>query len=126
YAATEYGTVVSSTPVYGQMPVGGQVCAEEQVNAAPRTSGAGAIAGALIGGAVGNQIGSGVGRAAATGLGLVLGTAIGNQAEAHAAGPQTNTVQRCRNVSRYEDRVVGYDVVYDYNGTQRTARLAQD
>src|SRR5947207_8747801 len=77
FAATEYGTVVSSTPVYGQVPVGGQVCAEEQVNTAPRTSGAGAIAGALIGGAVGNQIGAGVGRAAATGLGLVLGSAIG-------------------------------------------------
>jgi uncharacterized protein YcfJ len=126
HAATEYGTVVSSTPVYTQVPASDRVCTDEVVTTAPRTTGAGALAGALIGGVVGNQVGHGAGRAAATGLGLVLGTAVGNQAEANAAGPQTSTVQHCQNVSRYEDRIVGYDVVYDYAGTRRSARMAQD
>ena len=126
YAAAEYGTVVSSTPVYGQVPASQRVCSDEVVTTAPRTTGAGAVAGALIGGVVGNQFGHGAGRAAATGLGLVLGSAIGNQAEASGAAPQATTVQRCQNVSRYEDRVVGYDVVYEYAGMQRTARMAQD
>src|SRR5262249_20848585 len=126
HAAAEYGTVVSSTPVYAQVPGTARVCPDEVVTTAPRTTGAGALAGALIGGAVGNQFGHGTGRAAATGLGLVLGTAIGNQAEANSAGPQTATVQRCQNVSRYEDRGVGYDVVYDHAGPRRSARIAQD
>lgn len=126
HAAAEYGTVVSSTPVYAQVPATDRVCTDEQVATAPRTSGAGAVAGAIIGGVVGNQIGHGTGRAVATGLGLVLGSAIGNQAEASNQGPQTSTVQRCQNVSRVDDRIVGYDVVYDYAGMRRTARMAQD
>src|SRR2546423_1810649 len=72
-SATEYGTVVSSTPVLSQVPTGQRLCSDEQVQTAPRTSGAGAVAGALIGGAVGNQIGAGVGPAAAPGPGLLLG-----------------------------------------------------
>ncbi|MFL6663154.1 MAG: glycine zipper 2TM domain-containing protein [Rhizobacter sp.] len=125
-SATEYGTVVSSTPVLSQVPTGQRLCSDEQVQTAPRTSGAGAVAGALIGGAVGNQIGAGVGRAAATGLGLVLGAAVGDHAEANAAGPAVSTVQRCRTVTQYQDQVIGYDVVYDYHGQRRSARLPQD
>jgi uncharacterized protein YcfJ len=124
--ATEYGTVISSTPVNGAVPVGQRVCSDEQVAVGRRSSGAGALAGALIGGAVGNSIGAGMGRAAATGLGVVLGAGIGDQAEANSNPPVTSTVQRCRNVSSYEDRLVGYDVVYDYNGARYTARMAQD
>jgi uncharacterized protein YcfJ len=126
HAAAEYGTVVSSTPVYAQVPASDRVCTDDVVTTAPRTTGAGAVAGAIFGGVIGNQFGHGAGRAAATGLGVVLGSAIGNQAEANGTPPQTSTVQRCQNVSRYEDRVVGYDVVYEYAGMQRTARMAQD
>jgi len=124
--ATEYGTVVSSTPVLGQAPVAQRVCNDEQVRVAPRTSGGGAIVGALVGGAIGNAVGGGMGRAAATGLGVVAGAAIGDSAERENAQAATSTVQRCRTVTQYEDRLIGYDVVYDYAGTQRTVRLGQD
>jgi len=124
--ATEYGTVVSSTPVLGQSAVPERNCYDEQVTVAPRPSGGGAVVGALIGGVVGNSVGAGMGRAAATAVGAVAGAAIGSQAEANAAVPATTTVQRCRSATRYEDRIIGYDVVYDFNGNRRTARLAQD
>jgi hypothetical protein len=35
-------------------------------------------------------------------------------------------VQRCRTVTRMETRTIGYDVIYEYQGVQRTARLAQE
>jgi len=124
--ATEYGTVVSSTPVIGQVAVPQRICNDEQVRVAPRTSGGGAVVGALVGGAIGNSVGSGMGRAAATGLGVIAGAAIGDNAERENAQPVTSTVQRCRTVSQYEDRLMGYDVVYEYGGSQRTVRLAQD
>jgi uncharacterized protein YcfJ len=124
--ATEYGTVVSSTPVWTQVAVPRRECLDEQVQVQPRSSGGGAIAGAIIGGVVGNTIGSGGGRAAATALGAVAGAALGDQAEQNSQPPATRTVQRCRRVSETEDRLVGYDVVYEYGGVQRSARMDRD
>lgn len=124
--ATEYGTVVSSTPVIGQSTVPQRECYDEQVAVPQRSSGGGAVAGALIGGLVGNSIGAGAGRAAATALGVVTGAAIGDRAEANAQPPAVRNVQHCRTTSRYEENIIGYDVVYDYAGSRRTARLAQN
>jgi uncharacterized protein YcfJ len=133
--ATEYGSVVSSTPVMGDVAVPQRQCFdEEQAVAAPRTyasSGAGALIGAVVGGVVGNSVGAGMGRAAATGIGAVAGAAIGDRVEANGtpqAAPETaiHTVRRCRTVSRHEQRVIGYDVVYDYAGKRYSTRLAQE
>ena len=124
--ATEYGVVVSSTPVVVSVPVSQRECFEEPVSYQPPGSGVGALFGAIAGAAIGNTIGSGAGRAAATGFGLVAGTAIGDRLEASSAPPGLYGVQRCRNVTQYEDRTIGYDVVYDYQGVRRTARLARD
>jgi uncharacterized protein YcfJ len=124
--ATVYGTIVSSTPVYAQTNIPQRVCTDEPVTVQQRPSGAGAVAGAIVGGAVGNAFGAGQGRAAATALGVVLGATVGDRAEAQSLPPATATARRCRTVSQSEDRVVGYDVVYDYSGVRRTARLAQD
>ena len=129
--ATEYGSVVSSTPVMGEVSVPQRQCYdEEQAAPAPRTSsGAGAILGAVVGGVVGNSVGAGMGRAAATGIGAVAGAAIGDQIESNTQPPAayaTTTVRRCRNVSQREQRIVGYDVVYDYAGRRYSTRLAQD
>ena len=123
--ATEYGSVISSTPVYGQVAVPQQQCWDEQQVVRQGGTGAGALAGAIIGGVAGNAIGAGMGRAAATGLGVVLGAAIGDQTEANAHPPVANTVRRCQTVSQYESRPVGYDVVYEYNGQRYTTRMAQ-
>ena len=124
--ATEYGVVVSSTPVVASVPVSQRECFEEPVSYQQPGSGVGALFGAIAGAAIGNTIGSGAGRAAATGFGLVAGTAIGDRLEASSAPPGSYGVQRCRNVTQYEDRTIGYDVIYDYQGVRRTARLARD
>jgi len=124
--ATEYGAVVSSTPVMQSVPVPQRVCNDQEVVYQQQPSGAGALFGAIAGAALGNAIGGGGGRVAATGIGLVAGSAIGNQVEANGLPPTTSTVQRCRTVTRYENRLVGYDVVYDYQGVRRSVRMSQD
>lgn len=124
--AVEYADVVSSTPVVAPVPVAQRQCFDEPVVYQRPNSGAGALIGAIAGAAIGNGLGSGAGRAAATGLGMVAGAAIGDQVEANGAEPRSSTVQRCSNVTRYENRTVGYDVVYEYQGVRRSARLAQD
>jgi len=124
--AVEYGTVISSTQVVASVPVPQRQCTEEQRVYPPRSSGAGALIGAIAGAAIGSSIGSGAGQAAATGLGLVAGSVIGDRIETEGTPAPTQIVQRCRTVTRLEQRTVGYDVVYEYQGVQRTARLAQE
>jgi uncharacterized protein YcfJ len=126
-AASEFGTVVSSRPVFASVPAPQTVCADEPVVYAPASSGAGALIGGIAGAAIGSNFGGGLGRAAATGIGLVAGSAIGDRIEANAAGPAvTGTAQRCRQVTRYERRAVAWDVVYDYQGQRRSARVSQE
>ena len=124
--AVDYGTVVSSAPVVASVPVVQRDCVAEPVLYQQPNSGAGALVGAVAGAAVGNALGGGAGRAAATALGLVAGAAVGDRVEANANPPVSSTVQRCREVVRYQRRTVGYDVVYDYQGVRRSVRLAQD
>jgi uncharacterized protein YcfJ len=125
--AMEYGTVVSSTPVIGQTSVPQRECYDEQVAVQQqRSGGGGAIVGAVIGGLVGNSVGAGAGRAAATALGAVTGAAIGDRAEAGSQQPAVRNVQRCRTTTSTQENIIGYDVVYDYAGARRSARLAQN
>jgi uncharacterized protein YcfJ len=123
--AAEYGTVVSSTAVMAQVAVPVQQCTEQQQLVQPRTSGGGALVGALIGGVVGHNIGSGFGRAAATGVGVVAGAAIGDRTEAANTPSASVPVRNCQTFTSYENRVVAYDVSYDYNGQRHVARLSQ-
>ncbi len=125
-SAAEYARVVSSTPVSSSVSVQRQECAQVQQIVQQQPSGAGALIGAIAGGVLGNQLGHGFGRAAATGVGVVAGSAIGNNVEANANPPTTVPVQRCRTVSTYQNRLVGYDVVYEYNGQRYTTRTASD
>jgi uncharacterized protein YcfJ len=128
--AVEYGRVISSTPVVSSVPMSQRECVNE-TGAAPSSrssgSGAGAAVGALFGAALGNTLGHGTGRAASTAVGMIAGAALGNHAEEQEANRNAAaaTTQRCRDVTRYEQRAVGYDVVYEYQGVQRSVRLAQ-
>jgi len=124
--AAEYANVVSATPVTSSVAVPRQQCADGQRVVPSQPTGGGALVGAIIGGVVGNQFGHGAGRAAATGLGVVAGSAIGNQAELNNSPGQVVPVRDCRTVSAYENRVVGYDVVYEYHGQRYTTRTASD
>jgi uncharacterized protein YcfJ len=124
--AVEYADVLSSTPVQVSVPVVQRQCFDEPVFYQQPSSGAGALIGAIAGAALGNGFGSGAGRAAATGLGLVAGAAVGDRVEMNGAAPVASTVQRCRSVTAYQNRTIGYDVVYDFQGLRRSVRLARD
>src|SRR4051794_22009544 len=124
--AAEYAKVVSATPVTESVAVPRQECVNGEQLVQQPPSGAGALVGAIAGGVIGNQFGHGFGRAAATGIGAVTGSAIGNNVEANATPPAAVPVQRCRTVNGYENRIVGYDVVYEYHGQRYSTRLPQD
>lgn len=123
--AQEMGRVLSATPVTQQVAVPRQVCGNETVYSGARpTTGAGAVLGAIAGGAAGNAIGGGSGRAAATALGVIGGAVLGNQVESGRPGYQN--VQRCNTETYYDNRVVGYDVAYEYAGRHYTTRTQYD
>lgn len=124
-SAQERGRVLSATPVIQQVGVPQQVCGNETVYNGNRNSGTGAVMGAIAGGAAGNAIGKGSGRAAATAIGLIGGAVLGNQIEG-SGQPQYQTVQRCNTETYYENRTMGYDVVYEYAGRQYTTRTQND
>ena len=120
--AQETGRVISSTPVIQQVGVARNVCGPEALNAAPK-SGAGALVGALAGGAIGNAVGMGGGRAAATMLGLIGGAIVGDRIE----GPgQAQAMQQCGTQTSYENRIMGYNVAYEYAGKQYNVQMPHD
>lgn len=123
--AQEVGNVLSRTPVYQQVLVPRQTCTQVPVAQPSPSSGAGALMGAIAGGAMGNAIGDGTGRALATMIGIVGGSLVGERIE----GPQAGLVQNqthCSTQNVYENRLVGYNVVYEYAGKQYTVQLPQD
>ena len=124
--AADYATVVSSTPVTATVAVRRQVCSDTRQYVRQAPSGAGAVIGAIAGGVLGNSIGGGFGRAAATGIGVVAGSVIGNQVEADANPVTEVPVRRCQTATGYENRVVGYDVMYDHAGQRYSTRMARD
>ena len=124
--AADYATVVSSTPVTASVAVRRQVCNDTQQYVQQAPSGAGAVIGAIAGGVLGNSVGGGFGRAAATGIGAVAGSVIGNQVEANANPVGEVPVRRCQTVMSYENRTIGYDVMYDYAGQRYSTRMARD
>ena len=123
--AQEVGRVVSSMPVIQQISVPRQVCTTEQVTSPANKSGAGALMGAIAGGAMGNAVGGGNGKTAATVLGLFGGAILGDKIEG-APLAQTQDVQRCTTQNFYENRTVGYNVVYEFAGKQYSVQLPSD
>ena len=102
-----------------------QVCTTQQVTTPGAKSGAGAAMGAIAGGAIGNNIGDGTGRVVATMLGLVGGAILGDRVEG-AAPAQVQNVQSCSTQTFYENRVISYNVVYEFNGKQYQVSMPTD
>ena len=123
--AQEIARVVSSTPVTQQVTVPRQICSETQLLVQQPRSGAGATVGALAGGIIGSQFGGGSGRAAATALGVIGGAILGDQLEGQPA-PVARTANTCTQQITYENRVVGYNVVYEYAGRQYSTQMNSD
>jgi len=124
--ATDVGRVLSATPVVQQVNVPRSTCTIEQVNVQGPNSGAGALIGAITGGALGNAAGGhGQGRAAATAIGMVGGALIGDRFEGPAP-VRTENVQHCGVQNFYENRVVAYNVVYEFGGMQYSVQMPND
>ena len=124
--AQDMGRVLSSTPVVQQIAVPRQVCSNEQISYQGPNSGAGALIGAIAGGALGNAAGGqGAGRAAATAIGMVGGAVLGDRLEGPAP-ERTEIVQRCGVQNFFENRTVGYNVVYEFGGRQYSVQMPND
>jgi len=123
--AQEVARVIASVPVIQQVAVPRQVCTTQQVMVEQPKSGAGALLGAVAGGAMGNQVGQGSGRALATMIGLVGGSMLGDKIEGPGA-PEVRNVQNCTTQTFYENRTIGYNVVYEFAGKQYTVQMPQD
>ena len=103
--------------------------------------GPGAILGAIVGGVIGHQFGNSTGgRDHGTAAGAVIGGLVGNSIEKDAddgyrrAGretyvervPVTRDVQRCDTIADATERIVGYDVRYEYHGREFRTRMPYD
>lgn len=91
------------------------------------------ILGMVIGGALGNAVGNNrSSRKVGTVVGAVLGGSIArdiNRAnDTRNSTVYVDTEERCRTVynTRQEEKLVGYDVSYRYNGVERTVRMPDD
>lgn len=130
----EYAPVEHVEPIveYVRVPYQEPVCYEEEVyyREPRRRSAAPTIVGAIIGGVVGNQFGSGSGRRAATAAGAILGGSIAKDAnrQRHPDRYHRGYEERCDYQTRYreEQRILGYDVTYRYNGRLHETRLDYD
>ncbi len=121
----EMARVISTTPVMQQVAVPRQVCNNSTVVSQAPKSGAGAVMGAIAGGAVGSQIGGGMGRAAATAVGILGGAVLGNRIEGQPA-QVAQPVTTCTDQAVYENRVVAYNVTYEYAGKQYAVQMPND
>jgi uncharacterized protein YcfJ len=122
--AQEVGQVISRTAVYQQVAVPRQTCTQTPVAVQNPTSGAGALMGAIAGAAIGHQIGGGSGRAVATMAGVMGGAILGDRIENPGSQMQNQTT--CTTQTAYENRLSGYNVVYEYAGKQYSVQLPQD
>jgi uncharacterized protein YcfJ len=128
----DYAKVTRVTPITRSVEVSSphRECWDEQVvrREGGEASPVGTIIGGIAGGAVGNRFGGGNGRKAATVAGAVLGAALGNSVSRGQERSYTSTEQRCETVySRHtEERVIGYDVSYRYNGAEYLTRTDRD
>jgi uncharacterized protein YcfJ len=91
------------------------------------------ILGMVIGGALGNAVGNNSSsRKVGTVVGAMLGGSvardIGRSNDARRSTVYVDTEERCRTVynTRQEEKLVGYDVSYRYNGVERTVRMPDD
>jgi len=91
------------------------------------------LLGMVIGGALGNAVGNNSSsRKVGTVVGAVLGGSIARDVsranDARNSTVYVETEERCRTVHRthQEEKLVGYDVSYSYNGIERTVRMPED
>jgi uncharacterized protein YcfJ len=124
-AAAESARVVEKTAVIEAVNTPRQECSQVPVAVAQPKSGAGALLGAVAGGVIGSRFGQGGGRGAAIMVGSIGGALLGDHFEA-APAVETSTTTQCRTVYDQTNRIVGYDVTYEYHGIRQRARFPYD
>ena len=132
--------VLSSTPIYHvvEVSVPREICREEEVvhqvrNDRNRNSATPSLVGALIGGALGNAVGHHkTNKQVGTVVGAILGGSIASDISranrSNSDDYYVETRERCSisYSSVQEEKLVGYDVSYSYNGSQHTVRMPED
>lgn len=121
--AQEIGQVISRSAVYQQVATPQQTCQTTSTLPAAN-SGGGAVLGAVVGGLIGNAMGTGDSRGIATMAGVIGGSILGDRAETERNAPQPVTT--CTTQTVMENRLVGYNVVYEYAGKSYSVQLPQD
>lgn len=90
------------------------------------------LVGSAIGVAVGNQIGRGSGKDVARVAGALIGGAIGHNVsvdrQRQLGRDGVQTYERCdvRYRDRFEERIDGYEVTYEYAGREYVTRMPYD
>lgn len=114
-----FGTVISATPVTTSVQVQ-QPCTQFRNMTEPSAVNAKSIIGAVVGGLIGSQIGQGQGRDAAIAAGAAAGALYGNDSNR----TESQQIQQiCPVVT--EQRIIGYNIVADYQGVQVTGQTVQ-
>jgi uncharacterized protein YcfJ len=133
-----YAEVVETRPIIQVVEISTpqQQCWEEEylVERGNRgaNSGTPALLGTIIGGAIGNAVGHNKSnKRVGTVVGAVLGHSIGRDIMRQNDRPQSQkveVVERCETVYQQheEERIVGYQVTYNYNGQNYSVRTDSD
>lgn len=127
----DYAKVRSVNAEYERVNNPRQECYSEYIEGsgvpAERSYG-GSIVGGIAGAILGNQVGGGHGREAATAAGAITGAIVGDrmQNDSRSGYAPGHEVRRCREVDNWERHLVGYRVVYEYQGQKFSTILPND
>ena len=121
----DFGRVVNARPIYRQIAVDvpRESCQVQTVARESRRgdSFGGTVVGGLVGAAIGHELGNG--RGSATAMGGLVGAAVGNNAGSRSTVRyRDEEVCRTQYRTEYEQRIVGYDVSYSYQGRMYQTR----
>lgn len=128
-AQTRYADVIAVDPIYQTVSNPHEECQDVPVtqHREPRDQHniAGTAIGAIAGGLLGNQVGGGKGKTLATIAGAAGGGYAGNRVQNHVQSDRTSTrtEHRCTTVDGSTQKIIGYNVEYEYNGRTRTVRM---
>jgi len=138
-AQTEYvyAQVLESRPIYQPVTVAmpRQSCWQEQVlvqESRRSNSRTPVLLSTIVGGAIGNAVGN---NKSSQRVGTVVGAALGHSvgrdivtANSRHQPARYQTVQNCETVNEYrnEERLMGFQVLYRYNGADRSVQMDHD
>jgi uncharacterized protein YcfJ len=114
-----YARVTSVMPEYEKVNFPRKECVSHYVpEPAPRRASlAGPLIGGIAGGLLGAQVGKGNGRVASSAAGAAIGAIVGDRlSQTHDDEYYEREVRRCHMVDRWEKRLTGYRVSYEYQG----------